>query len=76
MSIGNDEIEDAPETIKDVDLSDVVGGRPGGKPTTTTGRWEKDAIFGVQDGVNNDTLFAGPGDDDDFIIGGPAKFKR
>lgn len=35
-----------------------LGLRPGGKPTTVTA--------GVFDGVNNDTLFAGPGDDSRF----------
>ena len=54
-----DEINIEIEPLSAEDMNDVVGGRPGGKPTTTTGRYATDFI----DGVNNDTLFAGPGDD-------------
>lgn len=72
MTVDNDTInDDDPEMITDVDLNGVVGGRRT-TPTTVTGKLVgNDTIVGI-DGVNNDTLFAGSGDDDRF---GSGKFK-
>ena len=71
---GDDKDDDLLRPITDADMEDVVGGRPGGKPTTATGTMlNTDVISGITDGVNNDTLFAGPGDDEvsKFNIGMP-----
>ena len=64
-----DEINIEVEPLTAEDMKDVVGGRPGGKPTTTTANFAADFI----DGVNNDTLFAGSGDDSKFNLGMPGK---
>lgn len=53
MTDEKDTPKDEPEQLTDEQLAEVAGGRPGGKPTTVTARL---------DGVNNDTLFAGAGD--------------
>ena len=65
-----DEINIEVEPLTAEEMKDVVGGRPSGKPTTTTGRYAADFI----DGVNNDTLFAGsPSDGTSFNLGMPGK---
>lgn len=66
--------EKKPEKIADEDLVGVSGGRPGGKPTTVTANL-KDDFIGFSDGVNNDTLFAGSGDDSKFNLGMPGRKK-
>ena len=65
-----DEINIDVEPLTAEEMQDVVGGRPGGKPTTTTANFARDLI----DGVNNDTLFAGsPKDTTNFNLGMPGK---
>jgi hypothetical protein len=65
-----------PTQLTPEQLSEVHGGRPGGKPTTVTGKLLGDDIISLTDGVNNDTLFAGPGDDDkSFNLGMPGHKK-
>ena len=65
----DNEKDDDPQILSETDLSGVQGGRRL-SPTTVTGKMlETDLI----DGVNNDTLFAGSGDDKSFNLGMPGK---
>ena len=66
---------DEANIIPDDALEDVHGGGSGGKPTTVTGKLASGDILGHLDGVNNDTLFAGPGDDSRFNLGMPPSKK-
>ncbi|MEM6621328.1 MAG: hypothetical protein AAF674_03810 [Pseudomonadota bacterium] len=72
--VAQDDGDDAGVPLTDEQLKGVAGGRPGGKPTTTTGKL---LAADIVEGVNNDTLFAGSGSDEKgFNLGMPPTAKR